>query len=84
MAESFTGEIDTQGEFETVEDLTNVSFTAGNVYSMQIQNGANLKIADAIFTIEDEYFQYKAGVEDLYIQTTYRPCTLTILENEGS
>lgn len=80
--QSFTGEINTDGEFVTVASLTDISFVGGNTYSMQIQNGAYLKVGDAIFFIGDEKFTYTAGTEDLYIKTTFRACTLTILENE--
>ena len=83
MTESYTGSIKTEGQFETVESLTNVTFTAGNTYTMQIQNLAYLKLGDAVFSITtDQPFTYKAGTDDLYIKTTYGECVLTILENE--
>ena len=67
MAESFTGEIDTQGEYVTVESQTDgFTFTAGKTYSMQIIKLAYLKISDAEFTINtDQPFEYKAGTDDL-------------------
>lgn len=68
--------------FETVDSVASVSLTAGTTYTMQIQNIAEVKIADAIFTVENEKFLYKAGTEDLYIKTPGLPCVLTILENE--
>lgn len=80
--QSFTGEINTNGEFVTVESLTSISFTGGNTYTMQIKNWAELKILDAIFFLSDEKFQYTAGTEDLYIRTKGFNCELTILENE--
>lgn len=81
--ESFTGIINTNGEFQEVETLTGVSFTIGNSYTMMIQNLAYIKVANAIFPITNEKFQYKAGEEDLYIRTDENNCVLTILENEG-
>lgn len=80
--QSFTGEINTDREFVSISSLTGINFVGGNTYSIQIQNAAYLKIADAIFCIGDEKFTYIAGTEDLYIKTTFRACILTILENE--
>ena len=79
--QSFTGTIDTNGQFATVESLTSITFTADTNYSIQVQNIADIKIADAIFTFRNEKFQYKAGTEDMYIKT-YGQVVLTILENE--
>ena len=84
-AASFTGNIQTNNEFVTVESVADdFTFTAGKTYTMQIQNTAELKISDAIFTISDEKFTYKAGTDDLYINTPLFDCVLTILENEES
>ena len=84
MAESYTGTIKTDGQWQSVETLTGVTFTVGNTYSMNIINTAEIKVANAIFPVTNEKFQYKAGSEDLYIKTQNGyTCTLTILENEG-
>ena len=84
MVESYTGTIKTDGEFELVETLTGVTFTVGNTYTMNVINTAEIKVANAIFPITNEKFQYKAGANDLYIKTQNGyTCTLTILENEG-
>ena len=83
MAVSYTGVINTNGEFETVESLTSLTFTAGKTYNMQIQNEAYLKVADAVFAFINEKFNYIASTDDLYIKTYgSMPCTLTILEVE--
>lgn len=82
MTTSFTGKIETNGEYETVSSLSGVTFTSGKSYSIQIQNLAYLKIADAEFAIyTDEPFTYTASSDDLYIKTDYASCVLTILEN---
>lgn len=35
-------EIDTDGEYKTLEELTELTFTAGKTYSLQVQNGGGL------------------------------------------
>lgn len=82
MAQSFTGVINTNGEWETVSSLTNITFAEGTTYNMQINNLAYLKIGDAVFSFNCEKFDYKAGTDDLYIKTNNNSCTLSILEAE--
>ena len=84
MVDSYTGTIKTDGEWQSVETLTELTFTAGNTYTMNVINSAEIKVANAIFPILNEKFQYKAGTDDLYIKTQDGyTCTLTILENEN-
>lgn len=84
MAESYTGTIKTNGEWQSVETVTGVTFTVGNTYTMNVINTAEIKVANAIFPISNEKLQYKAGADDLYIKTQDGyTCTLTILENEN-
>lgn len=83
-AQSFTGTINTDGEFESVATLTELTLTSGKKFNMQVQGVASLKVGDAVFVFKDEKFDYKASSEDLYIKTSkYRSCTLTILEVEN-
>lgn len=80
-AVSYTGSINTNGSFETVANLTSLTLTSGKTYTMQIQNIAELKIADAIFTIANNpIFTLTASDDDVYIKTNGY-VTLTILEN---
>ena len=84
MVDSYTGTIKTDGEWQSVETLAGITFTAGNTYTMNVINSAEIKVANAIFPISNEKFQYKAGTDDLYIKTQDGyTCTLTILENEN-
>ena len=55
--------------------------TNGKTYSIQIQNIAELKIADAIFTLENEKLALTQGEDDIYIRTPGLPAIFTILEN---
>lgn len=92
-ANSFTGNISTNGEFQTIESLTVgvtgsnfTGFTAGKTYNLCIQNSAYVKVSDAIFPIHNEKFDYKPNADDdIYIKTDYSStnniyCILTILE----
>lgn len=81
-AQSFTGTINTNGEFVEVSELTDITFTNGTTYKMQIQNYAYLKIGNAVFCFNNEKFDYKASSDTLYIKTTGASCELTILEVE--
>ena len=79
--QSYTGNIDTNNEWQKVSELTGISFTNGNTYSMQINNWARVKVANAEFSCSNEKFSYKATSDDLYIKTTNGSCQLTVLEN---
>lgn len=82
---SKTLSIDTQGEWKSVATLASISFTSGNTYTMQIQNMAFLKIADAEFAIyDDNPFTYTASDDTLYIKTTYGSCILSVIENPSN
>ena len=82
--QSYTGTISTKGDFIKISELTGISFTTNNIYSMQIINFAEIKIENAIFNINNEKFIYKSITENLYIRTPNGyTCTLTILENEN-
>lgn len=77
---SFTGKI-ISPEYATVASKTEITFTSGNTYTMQIQNQAYLKIDNAEYLFDNEKFQYKASGSDLYIKTPNDyGCILTILE----
>ena len=88
-ANSFTGTVKTDGDFELIENVTTGSsftgFTAGNMYTFQVQHTADIKIADAIFTLHNGFMYWKATDDDIYIKTDYSTtndigCILTILE----
>lgn len=67
--------------FETIASLAEITLTSSKTYSMQIQNTAEIKIADAIFLMKDEKFQFTQDDDDIYIRTLGIPAVLTILEN---
>lgn len=89
MANSFTGQINTNGEFVTVESVTVgvegssfTGFTSGSTYTIQVKDFCTLKVSDAEFDLNKRELQYKAGSDDLYIKTNSMGCGLTILEEE--
>ena len=81
MANSYTGEVNTNMEFETLASITSMTLTSGKIYSIQIQGIADLKIGDAIFNFINEKFNFKQGETTAYLKTT-RDITLTVLESE--
>ena len=82
-AQSYTGRVNTEGEYVSVEELSGITFVAGTVYSIQIQNLAYWKVGDAEFTIyTDDVWGYKAGSDVPYIKTDFSSAVLTILEGE--
>ena len=84
MAQSFTGRIQTEGEYVTVSSLTDITFASSTTYTMQIQNTAYIKVGDAEFCVSNEKFQYTTTTDDLYIKTeSFQGCILTILEEES-
>lgn len=77
---SYTGIINTNGTYETVESLTGLTLTSGKTYSMQIQNIGYIKIADAEFCINNQIFTFTQGEDSLYFKSN-SPAIFAILEN---
>lgn len=81
MANSFTGTINTNGEFKTINELTGLTLTSGKTYTFQVQNMAELKIDKAVFTLYNEKFTWTQGADTVYIKTSSSSAVLTVLEN---
>ena len=71
----------TNTTYETIESLASITMTASKTYSIQIQNMAYVKIADAEFVFNNEKFTLTQGSDAVYIKTTSIGAVLTILEN---
>lgn len=80
--QSATITVDTDNTFEKVATLASVTFTSGDYYTIQVQNTAYFKVGDAIFTVRDKIFTYKASSEELHIKNEGLPCILTILDSD--
>lgn len=88
--QSFTGLINTDGEFADLETLTGITFTASSKYSVQVQDAGDYakntvwKVANAEFTIPaDVIWTYTSGADSPYIKTVNNPIKITILEGES-
>lgn len=71
----------TNQQYEALETLANITMTPGKVYTIQIQNIADIKIADAEFTIINQCFSLTKSNDVVYIKTNVTGAVLTILEN---
>lgn len=73
----------TNDNYETIASLAGITLTSGKTYSMQIQGMANIKIADAEFTFNNEKFQFTQGSDAISIKPlgSDSSAKLTILEN---
>ena len=71
----------TNTTYETIESLASITMTASKTYSIQIQNMAYVKIADAEFVFNNEKFTLTQGSDAVYIKTNGIGAVLTILEN---
>lgn len=83
MATSYTGKINTHGEFIDLGEETEITFTSGNTYSIQIVGMGYLKVQDAEFPIfTNDPFTYTASSDTVYFKTEEnRSCQVIILEN---
>ena len=80
--QSFTGKINTNGEYQTLASLTSITFTSGKSYTINIDGSAYLKIADAEFPVNNERFPLTQGADDVYIKTgTLGINSIAVLEN---
>ena len=81
MANLFTGVIETNGEYINLSEATDVTFTSGNKYSIQIQNMAHLRegtIGEGMLVDTLTPITYIAGSDDLYIESN--SCVVNIPE----
>lgn len=81
MANSFTGTINTNGEFKSIDELTGLTLTSGKTYTIQVQNMAEFKVDNAIFTLYNDKFTWTQGLDTAYLKTGWVNVVLTVLEN---
>ena len=78
---SFTGNINTEGQFESVATLTDLSITSGKTYTLQVRNFVQLRLGDGIIDVNTtDPFTYVAGSDDLEINTPQGATLLTVIE----
>ena len=81
MAEkSFTGNVDTNKEWETLASVSSLSFTNGEMYTIYVGGLAEIKLGEAIFPVNNERFYWtpSSGGSTLYIRNIMKPMTLVI------
>lgn len=81
MANLFTGVIETNGEYVTLAEATDLTFTEGNKYSIQIQNMAHLRegtVGEGMLVDSLVPITYTATSDDLYIESN--SCVVNIAE----
>lgn len=81
MANLFTGVIETNGDYVTLAEATDLTFTEGNKYSIQIQNMAYLRegtVGEGMLVNSLVPITYTATSDDLYIKSN--SCVVNIAE----
>lgn len=79
-AVSFTGILNTNGQYKTVESLTGLTLTSGKTYTIQVQNTGYLKVADAEFCVRNQILTFTQDSDELYFKSN-DPGPFSILEN---
>lgn len=81
-AQSFRGNINTAGEYETLASKTNITFTSGNYYYFYFGGQCDIKILDFEAPYYREKLSIQAGADDIYIRTGANDCYVSVLEME--
>lgn len=74
MANLATISVKTNGEYQNLGELADVTFISGNSYTIQIQNLAYLRegtVGEGFLVNSDNPFTYVASGNDLYIKANY-------------
>lgn len=83
MAQSYTGLINTNGEFVSLETLTGLTLTSGKTYTIQTNNRTKCKVANAEFDIFNaKPYQFIYDSEQILIKSDTFGNKLTVLENK--
>lgn len=81
MANLGTFTIDTQGTYQTLASITELTFTEGNTYTIQVLNAAYVREGEdgKGFEIDNSApFVWVAGQDDLYIKNLFVPVEVNI------
>lgn len=81
-AVSATIEIDNTS-YTKLETLASITLTKGKTYSIQVQNIAHFKVANAEFVFDNEKFPFTQGDDDVFVKVPGLQAIVTILENTG-
>ena len=79
MAEkSFTGQVNTNGEWATLASVTGLTFTNKKFYTGHIGGQAELKIGNAVFPVNNNNFYWTQEASQIYIKNNGVPTSLSI------
>ena len=84
MANLYSGLLSTEGAYEKLETLTEVEFTSGKIYTIQIQNPAFVRrgtTGEGFYIFDGKPFQYTADSDDLYVRIDSAYSYVNIDEN---
>lgn len=83
MAEqTYTGNVDTQGQFADLDTLTSLTFTNGKQYTIYIGGNGQVKVGDAVFPVNNQIFYWKPSGEKLKICNNSNPFSITVYGEE--
>lgn len=77
-SKSFTGSINTNGEWATIASVTGLTFTSKKFYTGYVGGQAEIKIDNAIFPISNNRFYWTQDDNQIYIKNNSIPTTLSI------
>lgn len=83
MANLGTFTVQTNGTYKTLAEVTDLTFTEGNSYQIQILNMAYLRegTTGGGFLVDNSTpIKYTATSDDLYIKNNYGACVVNISE----
>lgn len=81
MANLGTFTIPADGEYHDLEELSELTFTASNTYTMQILNPAYIREGSdgtGFYMPDGRPFQWTAGADMLYVRADYQQASINI------
>ena len=78
--DSFSGVVNTAGNFATIDTLTSITLASGTTYRIYVSGPCQLKIGNYVAPKFSEEFDIKAGSEEIKINTGNGSITLSLLE----
>lgn len=80
--DTFSGVVNTAGDFETIASLSSITLASGTTYRIYVSGQCQIKIGDYVVPKFNCEFDFKAGSEDIKINTGANDITLGVLELE--
>ena len=83
MANLYSGSIEASSTYKTLAELTELTFTPGTTYTIQILNPAYIRegsTGNGFYIFNNKPFQYTAGADDLYIRVPSGAVSINIAD----